>query len=162
VRDLARDLLGQQVGARAGAEPSRLPSQHVVEVVFFNNFKKTIIRLEIMAEGSELLAEREEPVSVSVSSSKRCATDAETGEFKCHTLERVWKRYADGSSVTEETRRPASAAPAAGWTGVDGLDRLFGGFLGAQLGLAATPQLGERTRGPEQRPDRPPGGGQWA
>jgi hypothetical protein len=120
-----------------------------------------------MAEGRsqcEATEREEKPVSVSVSRSTRCKTDADTGELKCHTLERVWKQYADGSTVSEETRRPASAA---GWNAgplalVDGLSHIVGGILGAQLGAARTPQLGERRREAEQPPDRPPGGGQWA
>jgi hypothetical protein len=101
---------------------------------------------------------------VSVSSSTRCETDAETGELKCETLERVWKRYADGSSLTEETRRPAGAGPLAAAAGplasvvADGLGQLLGGVLSAGLGTSVSSQL-ERKRPADQRP---PAGGQWA
>ena len=98
-------------------------------------------------------------MSVSVSSSTRCETDAETGELKCETLERVWKRYADGSSLTEETRRPAAGAgPLA--AAADGLGRLLGGMLSGELGASgSSSQLGSK-RPADQRP--PGGGGQWA
>mmetsp|Transcript_17299 Transcript_17299/g.40055 ORF Transcript_17299/g.40055 Transcript_17299/m.40055 type:complete len:105 (-) Transcript_17299:196-510(-) len=93
------------------------------------------------------------PVAASSSSSTTCTTNA-AGRLECVTLERTYKRNADGSVVIEERREPTPASR------VDGSEvgPLLGGLLGGEL-LPAEPR--PQGAGASVRAGEPLRGGQW-
>jgi hypothetical protein len=102
----------------------------------------------------------DEPIAVSTSSSTRCETDKESGELKCVTLEKIWKRYADGRVVTEE--RSEQLAPSSQddqRLDAGSVSHVLEGMLGIfGSSLAPAPSLRAEPRRP--RPEAP-AGGQW-